>query len=47
MAKKVFGSEKAQDDIEEIRWFDIEDVKVGDLVTEHNHLLKSLKEKLN
>jgi bifunctional NMN adenylyltransferase/nudix hydrolase len=47
MAKRIFGAETAQDDIEEVKWFNLNDLKVGELVTEHNHLLKALQEKVN
>ncbi len=46
MAKKIFGGEQPKDDIEEVKWFNLEDLKVGELVKEHNHLLEALKNKL-
>lgn len=45
-AKKLFGTEKANDDIQEVKWFRIEDISNKEIVTEHVELLKILKEKL-
>jgi len=47
-AKKIFGggAEKANDDIAEVRWFNVKDLKGADLVGEHQHLLSLLKHKL-
>lgn len=47
MAKKLFGTEKAQDDIAEIRWFDIDTFKLDWMVKGHQSLFEKLKSKLN
>jgi bifunctional NMN adenylyltransferase/nudix hydrolase len=42
-AKKVFGREEGNDDIEEVKWFKLADFGEDELVTEHNKLLIALK----
>ena len=42
-AKKIFGAAKGNDDIEEVKWHKLADLKENELVTEHNRLLTSLK----
>lgn len=46
-AKKIFGAAKGNDDIEEVKWFKVFDLKEKELVTEHDRLLTALKNKLN
>jgi bifunctional NMN adenylyltransferase/nudix hydrolase len=41
-AKKVYGAEKPNDDIEQLRWFDIADIKETDLVAVHTPLFRKL-----
>jgi len=43
IAKKIFGSEKAADDIAEVKWFNLDDLKEEQLVKEHQRLLVKLK----
>lgn len=47
-AKKMFGSggEQANDDIAEVRWFNVKDLNPSELVEEHQHLFHLLKMKL-
>jgi len=40
------GKPKAGDDVEEVKWFEVDALKPSDLVKEHRPLLKMLKEKL-
>ena len=42
MAKKIFGSEKPNDDIEELRWFNVDELDNITLVDEHQKLIKQL-----
>lgn len=42
-AKKVYGKEKASDDIQEVKWFKLKDLSINDLEKEHHVLLESLK----
>ena len=42
-AKRMFGVEKAGDDIEEIKWFSIDALSKDDIVEEHEILLDALK----
>lgn len=42
-AKKIFGAEKANDDIVELKWFDIATLEVKDVVPEHGRLLGKLR----
>jgi bifunctional NMN adenylyltransferase/nudix hydrolase len=42
-AKKIFGKEKANDDIVELRWFKLDDLNADNMVKEHLELLESLK----
>jgi bifunctional NMN adenylyltransferase/nudix hydrolase len=42
IAKKIFGTEKAGDDIVEVKWFDIDKIKDSDLVGEHIKLYHEL-----
>lgn len=46
-AKRLNGVVKAQDDIAEVSWYNVTDLKDGDLVSEHNRLLELLKKSLN
>jgi bifunctional NMN adenylyltransferase/nudix hydrolase len=46
-AKKVFGHEQGADDIIEVRWFNVADLKPENLVGEHADLFKVLKNSLN
>lgn len=46
-AKKIFGAEKASDDIAEVKWFDMRTIQTKDLVSEHGRLLEKLFNKLN
>jgi len=45
-AKKVFGAEKGDDDIAEVKWHVVADLKENELVDEHNHLLEILKKSI-
>jgi len=45
-AKKIYGAEKGADDIAEVKWFTVADLKDGELVDEHNQLLIKLKNSL-
>lgn len=46
-AKKMFGGgEQANDDIAEVRWFNVKDLNPSELVEEHQHLFHLLKMKL-
>lgn len=45
-AKKIFGAEKANDDLEEVKWFDVASLEAKDVVSEHGRLLEKLKNKL-
>ncbi|MCK9445615.1 NUDIX domain-containing protein [bacterium] len=47
IAKKIFGSEKANDDIVELKWFDIDKIKETNVVENHIILLNKLKTFLN
>ena len=47
IAKKIFGSEKANDDIVEVKWFNINEIKDVDVVENHKVLLNKLKNHLN
>lgn len=40
-----FGQAKAQDDIEEVKWFDYSSLKEEELVPEHREMFRRLKEK--
>jgi len=42
IAKKIFGSEKASDDIIEVKWFDLETIDKVSLVKEHQYLMSEL-----
>lgn len=42
-AKRMFGVEKAADDIEAIQWFDLDSLTKDDIVPEHEILLNALK----
>lgn len=42
-AKRISGHAQGADDIAEVKWFDIETLKVTDLVGEHGDLLEKLK----
>jgi bifunctional NMN adenylyltransferase/nudix hydrolase len=44
-AKRIFGNPTPDDDIAEVRWFDVKTLKETDLVVEHRPLLKMLLEK--
>lgn len=46
MAKKIFGAETAKDDIEELKWIDVNDLEKTKLVDEHQHLKIELIKKL-
>lgn len=41
-AKKVFGAEKPNDDIHELKWSKVEDIKEDDLVENHKILFKAI-----
>jgi len=41
-AKKIFGTEQANDDIVELKWFDIDNISHNDIVEEHTILLSHL-----
>lgn len=45
-AKYTHGRAKADDDIEEVRWFDLDKIKEDDIVPEHRPLLKKLMNNL-
>lgn len=45
-AKKVSGHEQGADDIAEVKWFNVADLKTEDLVGEHDQLLIKLKNSL-
>lgn len=45
-AKKFSGQEKASDDIEEIKWFNYNELTENDLMEEHGILLNKLKSKI-
>lgn len=42
-AKKIFGGEKPNDDIEELKWFKIYDINENNIVKEHLELLKTVR----
>lgn len=46
MAKKIFGSEKPNDDIEELCWLNVSDLNKIELVTEHQKLIETLIKKI-
>ena len=45
-AKKVSGYAKGADDLAEVKWFNVADLKIDELVDEHNQLLIKLKNSL-
>lgn len=45
-AKKIFGHEKGDDDITEVKWFDIKSLTETNLVPEHGKLLTLLKKSI-
>ena len=45
--KVIMGHEKAADDIEELKWFDITTITDEEIMEEHRPLLKALKENLH
>lgn len=45
-AKKIFGAEKASDDIAEVKWFDVSTLETKDMVSEHGRLLEKLQNKI-
>jgi bifunctional NMN adenylyltransferase/nudix hydrolase len=42
VADYTFGRPDARDDIDELRWFDIDTIKESDVVEEHKYLIKTL-----
>jgi ADP-ribose pyrophosphatase YjhB (NUDIX family)/nicotinamide mononucleotide adenylyltransferase len=42
-ADRIFGTPDPSDDIEAVKWFDIDEINDGDVVKEHHPLLKSLR----
>lgn len=46
-AKKISGHEKGADDIAEVKWFNVADLKAEELVPEHTNLVIKLKEVLS
>lgn len=47
IAKVVHGKAEANDDIEEIRWFDVDKLTTNDIVSVHIPLMEMLKDKTN
>jgi len=47
LTQKIFGIEKANDDIEELKWFVIDDIAPKNVVDEHIFLLDMLKNELS
>lgn len=46
-ATKIFGAEKAADDIAEVKWFTVSELTAKDMVGEHGHLLEKLQKSIN
>ena len=46
-AKKIFGGERANDDIVEVKWFDIKTFNTNQMVEGHIYLFEKLKKSLN
>jgi len=46
-AKKIYGRETANDDIVEVRWFDIKTFDINSMVEGHRYLFERLKKSLN
>ncbi|MFW6219724.1 MAG: NUDIX domain-containing protein [bacterium] len=46
-AKKIFGMEKPNDDIVEVKWFDINTFNINNIVDSHKTLFESLKNNIN
>lgn len=42
-AKKIFGAERPNDDIEALQWFNIHDINENNIVKEHLELLKTVR----